>query len=325
MPFDRDKWRALVVEEALEPELPICDAHHHLLEGEYELAEFADQRGSGHNIVTTVFVEGHRSYHSTGPDILRPVGETEFTDGLAEQSSIEGGCQVAAAIVGFADLTHGKEISKALEAHSGASSRFRGIRHAAAWDKEVLVDRPVIEGLYLDRKFRKGFACLADLRLSFDAWLFHPQLNDVADLAREFPEVPIIVNHAGGPLGVSPYDREKEFGNWASKIEKLSECRNVYMKLGGITMPFYSGYYWHKQEQPPSSEQLAEDLSPYYEFCINSFGAERCMFESNFPVDAFSCDYTVLWNAFKIMTQDRSHIEREKLFRTTAETVYRIA
>jgi predicted TIM-barrel fold metal-dependent hydrolase len=209
-----------------------------------------------------------------------------------------------------------------------ASERFRGIRYASAWDATAQVRNAHTKpsnDLLASRQFRAGFACLNELGLSFDAWLYHTQIPELTDLARAFPDATIILDHVGGPLGIGPYagKREEVFGIWRKNIVELADCENVLVKLGGLTMTM-SGFGWHKRDAPPGSIELAEAMGPYYQACIDSFGVERCMFESNFPVDRASCSYTNLWNAFKRLTQDYSKSERAALFHDTAAHVYRL-
>ena len=321
-------WLAKTQEEAIEPDLPICDAHHHLWNKREETVAYlhddllADTQ-SGHNVVSTVFIECMAEYRSTGPEELRPVGETEFVEAIANTN---GDRNVIDAIVGLADLTLGERVRPVLEAHISASPRFRGIRHAAGWDPSPDVrnshTNPPQE-LYRTDKFREGFACLVDMDLTFEAWQFHPQLEELAELASAFPSARIVVNHLGGPVGIGPYRREQIVPDWRKGIQAVAACSNVVIKLGGLAMPL-NGFGWHKQPAPPSSEKLAEATRDYYLFCIDQFGPERCMFESNFPVDKISCSYTVLWNSFKRITAHLPTADRANLFQKTATNFYRI-
>lgn len=325
-------WLDQHIEEALEPELPICDPHHHLWDyphSRYLLDELLQDTGGGHNIRQTVFVECMAMYRQDGPEIMRPVGETEFVQGIAAQSASGqyGPCRAAAGIVSFADLMLGEGVIPVLQAHRAASqNRFRGVRHACSWDASDDIrnshTRPP-EHLYLQAKFREGFACLEEQGLVFDSWIYHTQLHELASLAREFPGVTIVLDHMGGPLGIGPYadKRAEVFELWQQGICELAACDNVVVKLGGLAMPI-NGFDWHKRSVPPSSEELAEVTAPYYLFCIEQFGVQRCMFESNFPVDKVSCSYTVLWNSFKRMVEDFSPQEKAALFHDTAVKVY---
>jgi len=328
------------IEEVIDPELPICDPHHHLWDrngDRYLLDELladtgqADADGARHDVRCTVFVECASMYGADGAAALRPVGETEFVNGIAAMSASGGygDTRVAAGIVSFADLCLGAAVREVLETHIGtARGRFRGIRHAAGWHASEQIrnshSNPA-EHLLLDAKFREGFAQLAPLGLSFDAWLFHAQLPELTDLARAFPNTPIILDHFGGPLGIGPYAGQADavYADWKRDIDALARCPNVVAKLGGINMPV-NGFGWHKREPLPSSKQLAEATARYYHHTIERFGPERCMFESNFPVDKVSCSYLVLWNSFKRLAAGFSASEKAALFHDTAVRAYRL-
>jgi predicted TIM-barrel fold metal-dependent hydrolase len=333
MTTEHESWLKLVVEEPLDPALPICDPHHHLgesLDIHYFLPELLADLGAGHNVTHTVFVECSQSYRQSGPEEMRPVGETEFVQGVAAENARrrDSKASVAAGIVGFADLTLGDRVAPVLEAHIQAGrGRFRGIRQSCAWDASPNIKpymRPP-KGRLADPRFRQGLARLQEKGLSFDALLYHTQLMELAYLARAFPGLSIILNHIGYPLGIGPYAgrREEVFQVWKRGITEIAACKNVYVKLGGLGMRAI-GFGWHERPKPPSSEELAKAWSPYYLFCIEKFGTDRCMFESNFPVDRISCSYAVLWNAFKRVAQGFSPSERAALFRGTAMRAYRL-
>jgi predicted TIM-barrel fold metal-dependent hydrolase len=329
---DREAWLAQTVEEAIEPGLPICDPHHHLWDypgSRYLIDEFGADIGAGHRLVSTVFVECKQFYRSAGPEEFRPVGETEFIDRIAGPVETRSGItDVAAGIVGFADLSMGMAVQPVIEAHLEASGRFRGVRHASAWDESDRVHNAHTnppQHLFQNPEFRLGLECLERHELSFDAWLFHPQIPELTDLARAHPGLTIVLNHMAGPLGIGPYaeNRDTVFSRWKDAMAGLACCANVYIKLGGRCMTM-AGFGWHKREAPPGSAELAAAIGPYYRTCIELFGPERCMFESNFPVDRASCSYTVLWNAFKRLSGDYSASERAALFHDTASGVYRL-
>ena len=334
MTTPRTDWLSLTNEEAIDPDLPICDPHHHFWDRpdfRYMLDELLVDIGGGHNITETVFVECSAMYRKDGPEKMRPVGETEFVQGIAAQSAsgMYGDTNVAAGIVGYADLRHGDEVTEVLEAHIAASrDRFRGVRNASSWDASPEIGGYMNppEGLLGDAGFRTGLAALQKLGLSFDAQVYHPQLNELVDLARSFPDVTIILNHTGVPLGIGPYvGRDDEVAQvWRSGITELAGCENVVMKLGGVGMPL-GGHRWNERSAPPSSQELADGISSYYNFAIETLGPHRCMFESNFPVDNQSTSYTVLWNAFKLLSKNLSPIERSSLFRDTAVRAYRLS
>ena len=317
-------------ETPLEPDLPICDPHHHLWRrpnNPYLLDDFLRDASGGHRIVSSVAVECGAMYRDGGPPELRPVGETEFLESIAAENSRAGNdTAVAAAIVAYADLTLADAVAAVLEAHREASpTRLRGIRYSTMWDASDSFRSVPRPGLLRDNAVRKGFACLQPLGLSFDAWLYHPQIPELVELARAFPDVPIILDHIGGPLGLGPYEgrRNEVFQAWSADITALSSCPNVVLKLGGVGS-LRSGYDWHTREPKPGSAELAEAMRPYFEFCIEKFGAGRCMFESNFPVDRVSYSYVPVWNAFKIMSRGYSDTERAALFHDIAAQVYRL-
>jgi len=321
------------MEEILEPERPICDPHHHLWDHpgrRYLLDELLADTGSGHNVVATVFVECMSMYRAAGPAETRPVGETEFVNGVAAMSASGGfgPTRVAQGIVSFADLALGERVGAVLDAHLAASPRFRGIRHAAGWDASDQIRNSHTDpppGLLRDARFRRGFAELAPRGLTFDAWLYHPQLPELTDLAKAFPDTTIILDHFGGPLGIGPYTgrRAEVFAAWKASIRALADCPNVVVKLGGLVMPL-NGFGFHKREQPIGSVELAEATRDWYLHTIEGFGVERCMFESNFPVDKASVSYRALWNSFKRIAAGFSAAERAALFHDTAVRVYRL-
>ncbi len=334
-PLSAEAWLAQVVEQPLEPTLPIIDPHHHLWDhpnNRYLLDEILRDIGTGHRVIGTVFVECLSMYRADGPHSYRPVGETEFVNGIAAQSASGqyGETRVAAGIVSFADLTLGAEVEEVLHAHiAAAPARFRGIRHAGGFDPDPAVrnshTRPPAD-LYQSARFREGFARLKDLNLSFEAWQYHPQLRSVTDLAKAFPDTTIILNHFGGPLGIGPYKgrRAEIFSQWKEDISELARCHNVVAKLGGINMPV-NGFNWHRRPSPPNSDELVEATRDYYLHTIDMFGPQRCMFESNFPVDRISCSYGVLWNSFKKIAAGFSTDDRAQLFHRTAATTYRLS
>jgi predicted TIM-barrel fold metal-dependent hydrolase len=332
--MDRERWIAQVVEDVVEPELPIVDPHHHLWDHpgrRYLIDELLADTGSGHRVAATVFVECMSMYRADGPEAMRPVGETEFVNGVAAMSASGryGPTRVAAGIVSFADLTLGDGAGAVLDAHIAASPRFRGIRHAAGWDASDQVRNSHTNpapGLLADSEFRRGFAQLARRGLTFDAWLYHPQLPELTALARAFPDTTIVLDHLGGPLGIGPYEgrRAEIFAYWRGALRDLAACRNVVVKLGGMAMPI-NGFGFHKAPKPATSAELAQAGRDWYLHAIDCFGPARCMFESNFPVDRQSCSYQVLWNAFKRMTSGFGAADRAALFHDTAARVYRLA
>src|SRR6266446_5323804 len=283
----REDWLTLRSEEIIDPLRPIVDPHHHLWDRggqRYLIEEMAQDIASGHNIIATVYVEARSMYRASGPEALRPVGEVEFANGAAAMSA-SGGYGPAAICAGI-------------------------VGHA---------------NLLLDPTFRKGFACLARLGLSFDAWLFHPQIGELTDLARAFPDTKIVLDHCGGPIGIGSYAnrRDEIFPAWKASIREIARCPNVVVKLGGLAMRLL-GYDFHERPMPPSSEQAAVAWRPYIETCIEAFGPERSMFESNFPPDKGQCSHQVIFNAFKRIAARYSEAEKTALFSKTATEFYRL-
>jgi len=330
----REDWLAQYTEQVLDSARPIVDPHHHLWDrgGQcYLIDELAADISSGHNIIATVYVEARSMYRAKGPEAMAPVGEVEFATGAAAMSASGGygPAAICAGIVGHANLLLGEAARAVLEAEIAAGQgRFRGIRHSSAWDADpnvahMYATRP--KGLLLDPTFRKGFACLAPLGLSFDAWLFHPQIGELADLARAFPDTKIVLDHCGGPVGLGSYAnrREEVFAGWRKSILDIAKCPNVAVKLGGLAMRLL-GYDFHERPMPPSSEEAAAAWRPYMETCIEAFGPARCMFESNFPPDKGQCSYQVIFNAFKRIAAQYSEAEKTALFSKTAADVYRL-
>jgi predicted TIM-barrel fold metal-dependent hydrolase len=344
-----------MAEQILEPDLPIIDPHHHLWDRpteilrnlppsdhgfmdiirntpRYLLDELLKDLKSGHNVRGTIFMECGAMYRADGPQELKCVGETEFVNGIAAMtaSGLYGDVRACAGIVGHVDLRIGAHAEDVLRSHIAAGhGRFRGIRHSASYDDDPNVLGPLsgrnTPGLYRDATFREGFAVLHKLGLSFDAWLLEPQLPDLIDLARAFPHTTIVLDHVGTPLGIGRYagKLQERFGVWRDNIRALAKCENVVVKAGGLPMPF-AGFKKRMAEADPPSETLAAQWKPYLEAVIEAFGAERCMFESNFPVDRFGCDYVSLWNAFKRVAKNYSASEKTALFSGTAKRVYRV-
>jgi L-fuconolactonase len=341
-------------EVILEPDLPIIDPHHHLWDlpevafanrpvpqhgfdtvirraMRYLLPEFLADLNTGHNIRATVFVQCRAMYRADAPDAFKPVGETEFVNGVAAMcaSGIYGAIRACAGIVGHVDLTAGAAVSDVLQAHlKAAGDRFRGIRHSASYDADSNVLGPLVRvgaGLFTAKTFREGYAQLGKFNLSFDAWLLEPQLPELIALAAAFPNIPVILDHVGTPLGIASYQgkREERFPIWRDNIRKLAALPNVSVKLGGLAMAFCN-FPSFLQSPAASSTQLASEWKPYIETCIELFGVHRCMFESNFPVDMGSCTYAVLWNAFKVLAMHYSADEKAALFSGTAQRVYRL-
>lgn len=331
-------------EHTLEPGLEIIDAHHHLWhrkanagahgdqDNRYLLEDFAADAATVDNLTTTVFVECGAMYRATGDADMRPVGEVEFAAGMAamSESGQYGSTRVAAAIVGHANLTLGARVDPILEAEIAAGGgRLRSIRHSAGWSADPSIRSHATgtgPGVYRGAEFREGVRRLVAHGLTFDAQLFYDQIDDLADLARHVPDAQIVLGHCGSPLGGGNLaGKEAEvFAQWKAGMTRLAQCPNVQLKLGGMTIRL-GAYDFRTLERPPSSQELAELWKPYVHTCIELFGADRCMFESNFPVEKMGISYRALWNAFKRMAAHASHAEKEHLFSATARRFYRLA
>lgn len=332
---NRPDWLARVAEPILEPDLPIVDPHHHLWDRpnwRYLHDELLADTGSGHNIVATVFVQCRAFHKAAGPEQFRPVGETQFVAGTAAmaESGQYGATRLCEGIVGHADMFLGADVEPVLEAHIQAGNgRFRGIRHITAWDPDPIVMNPAYtppRHALADAKFQAGLKTLGQMGLTFDAWLYHPQIDDLAIAAKACPETRMVLDHVGGPLAISAYEgkRDAEFPKWKASIEALSRLPNVYVKVGGLGMRI-NGFRFEDADQPPTSDALARAWKPYVETCIEAFGAQRCMFESNFPVDKGSYSYPIFWNACKKLAAGASADEKKALFAGTAQRFYRLS
>jgi L-fuconolactonase len=337
-PSKNQDWLAKAHEEALEPELPICDPHHHLWDQRHEreqerylLDEILDDIAGGHNVVSTVFIECGAMFKPDGPEAYRCVGETEFVNGIAAMSAsgAYGKARIADGIVGTVDLRLGDKAADVLDAQIAAGGgRFCGIRRGAFWHASPEIQNHRTnppEHLLLQDDFRAGFKHLAPRKLSFEVWCAHTQIPDAVSLARAFPDTTIVLDHFGGPIGTGPYagKQDEVFAWWRTQIDELAKCPNVVAKLGGLNMEV-NGYGWEHRPQPPTSAELAQATRRWFEHTIDRFGPNRCMFESNFPVDKLSCSYTVLWNSFKILSKGYSPAERAAMFHGTAARVYRL-
>jgi predicted TIM-barrel fold metal-dependent hydrolase len=336
MPFGSNDWLALTQEPTLEPEFPICDPHHHFWDcrpqsipyQRYLLHELIADINSGHNVRSTVFVEARSMYRADGPAEMRPVGEVEFVQGLAAASAsgLYGPSRAAAAIVGHADLKLGDGVAQVLEALQAASpNRFRGIRHNVTWSPDPALENRESEGILASSTFRAGAKVLARKGLSLDTMLSFPQLPELADFAQAVPDLTIILNHIGGLNRVGMYaNRDDEvIPAWRRGIAAVAACPNVNVKLGGMGMPRL-GFDWHTRAIPIGSEELAQSMAPFMTYCIEQFGPNRCMFESNFPPDKVAYSYNVMYNAFKRLSREYSPDERAAMFHDTAVRVYRI-
>jgi L-fuconolactonase len=328
-----DAWLAQVDEDVVDPEQRIIDPHHHLWPPggalPYGLDELHADTGSGHRVEATVFVECGAGYRSDGPEHLRPVGETEFVAASADRSAHGDGRAEIRGIVAHADLRDLDRLDEVLDAHAAAGGhRFKGIRHAGACDPEpaaLRIPGRAPAGLYADPDFRIGVARLGERGLTYDTWHYHHQNRDFADLAAAVPGTTLVLDHFGTPLGVGRFAgrRDEIFEQWKHDIAAIAQLPNVVAKLGGLAMPD-NGFGWHERDRPASSDELVEAQARYYHHTIDCFGPERCMFESNFPVDRFSLSYRVFWNAAQKLAARYSAEERDLLFRGTAARFYRL-
>ncbi len=329
----RLQWLSQHKEEILEPDLPIIDAHHHMwvrAGNRYYLEDFLAEAQTGHNIKASMFMECGSFYRKNASALMAPVGEVEFANGVAAMaaSSTYNSTLVCAGIVGTADISMGAEVAQVLDAQIAAGGgRFRGIRVSTKWDADDDLNTTrytYARDLMQDKDFRAGFATLGPRCLSFDAMIYHPQILELADLARAFPDTTIILNHIGGLLAwTRTYIARKDeaIANWRSSMTELAKCPNVYVKLGGLAMP-YLGLGFDKWDKPATSTQLAASWGPLFKHCIDQFGPARCMFESNFPPDRDSVSYPVIWNTFKRIAADYSASEKQALFYGAAAKAY---
>ena len=328
-----DEWYAAVREDIVDPERPIIDPHHHLWEapsmwGTYMLEDLWADTESGHNIVKTVFIDCRSGYRQDGPEHLRPVGETEFIAGVAAESAEREGAATIAGIVSHADMQLAEAVEEVLHAHEEAGGGlFRGIRHAGPHDTTGTLTNagrghPCPYG---DAAFRSGVRTLGRLGYTYDTWHFFHQNRDYLALARAVPETTMILDHFGTPLGVGAYAGRQEeiFARWRDDIAAIAECPNVVAKLGGLAMPD-NGFGWHERDRPPTSDEFVAAQRRYYLHTIDCFGPQRCMFESNFPVDRLSISYPVMWNGMKKIVADFSEDEKQAMFYGTAARVYRL-
>ena len=333
MELDRCEWLALRQEDAIDADRVLVDPHHHLWDrggSTYLAPQLLADATATHNVVKTVYVECLANYDREREKPFWPLGETVFAAGEADSADARCG-PVIAGIIGHAEMMLGDAIADVLSAHVAESGgRFRVIRHATAWDASDEIrnghSRP-FERMMGTREFRAAAQTLASMELSFDAWLYHPQLPEVAALATSVPDLTVVLNHLGGPLGIGPYGlaRDRVRADWKADMERVAANPNVSLKLGGIGMDDYFATGWARRESPPSSEEVAEYWGDDVRFCIDLFGPDRCMFESNFPVDRQTLPYPVIWNAFQNMAAGYSDAEQDRLFSGTATRVYRLS
>lgn len=333
MDLNRFSWLAQRVEEPVDADRPIVDPHHHLWDnrgGTYLADELIADTTGTHNVVKTVFVECHSKYDRDAPEAMQPVGETRFVVEEAAKAERLGKTKIGA-IVSHADMMLGDAVEPVLAAHDVAGAGlFRGIRHAVSDDPDPDVpnghSNPTA-GMMRTPEFQAGVETLGRMGFSYDAWMYHPQLPDLLELARVVPDTPIILDHLGGPLGIASYaeDRNGHMATWRASMTELAGCDNVSLKVGGIGMDGFFGLGWTGLDAPPDSDTVVAAWQDRVHFCIDTFGPNRCMFESNFPVDRQALTYPVLWNALQKMAARYSDEEQDQMFSGTATRVYRIA
>lgn len=327
--YGDDDWLAQVREDVIDPDREIVDPHHHLWNGPrilYDVEEFRADACDGHNVAQTVFVDCHSNYRSDGLDYLKVVGETEFAAAAANRLAEAGPKPRLSAIVAHADLRH-PLLPEILDAHEAAGGGlFRGIRQAAACDPEpahLSIPGRAPRGLYLDTDYQRGAALLGKRGLTVDAWHFHHQNDDFIAFAKAVPGTRIILDHFSTPLGVGPYagQRDAIFERLKRDLERIADCPNVYAKLGGLAMRD-NGYDWDTRPKPLTSDEYVNVYGAYFHHTIACFGANRCMFESNFPMDRRSISYRSLWNAYKKIAAAYPEKDQRRLFAETAREVY---
>lgn len=326
----RDEWLAQVQEDVADPDREIIDPHHHLWDrggSVYEMPQLWEDTSDGHNVVGTMFIECRMGWREDGPEHLKPVGETEYVVAQAARAAEHPDKAQLVGHIAHANLSS-DQLDEALDAHAAvAGDLFKGIRHSLSCEQEdaeaLLIPGRGSPGLSATEDFRRGVQRLGERGLTYDCWLYHHQLEDYRDLAAACPDTTMILDHFGTPLGVGVYAARKEeiYAKWKDDIAAIAECPNVHAKLGGLAM-VDNGFGYHEAATPPSSDQLLDDQAKWYEHTLNCFGADRCMFESNFPVDRVSVGYRVYWNAMKKLVAIRPEQEKAALFSGTARRVY---
>jgi L-fuconolactonase len=318
-------------EDVLDPTLAIVDPHHHLWPTGYRIpydaAALHADLGRGHDVAATVFVECMTSFRPDGDEALRPVGETDFVVRDCPNEATGVAKRVAAGIVGWADLTRPEEVGRTLDGHLEAGEgRFRGIRFNVVWHERHAhhAGREVPRHFLLDEGYRRGLREVERRGLTYDVWLFHAQLPELADTIDAFSDLTFVIDHLGGPVpdDPTPESRASIFDEWRRNLADVARRPNAVLKVGGVGMPVY-GFGFEGSTRPRSTE-LADAWRPYVHTAIELFGPERCMFESNFPVDKQSFSYDALWNAFKLLTAEVSGDERALLFSGTARRIYKL-
>lgn len=321
-------------ETILDPEMPIVDAHVHLVHRpdlNYMLDDLIADLSAGHRIAATVYIENGSMYRTTGPELLRSLGEIEYANGLGAMgaSGVFGPTRFCAAIVGYAPVDKGDSVAELLDrALAVAPDRLRAVRQMAFFHpSEIFQSLPLgfPEGILSSASFLEGYRHVGSRGLSYEACVFHNQLGEVRDLADAFPETQLVVGHMGMAfgLGLDRNQRHEVFLDWRKSMQQIAERPNTLCKIGGLGLLFW-GFGFEGHAGSVSSGQLAEVWQPYVEAVIEAFGPERCMMESNFPEDGPSCGYVPSWNALKLCTRGYSAEERAAMFHNNAARFYRI-
>lgn len=330
----RQDWLSLHTEEIIAPTRQIIDAHHHLWDrpgSRYLFDEFNADLQSGHRIVASLYVQCRSMYRHDGVTEFKSIGEVEFANGIAAQfaSDLYGPVRGCAGIIGYADLRLSDRLEPVLHRlHEAGGGRLKGIRNTTAWHphSEIVSNpNPPPPGILLEPEFLKGVQELARHNLVLDVWAYHFQLSELYDMARACTQTLIVIDHIGGPIGIGPYQGESKlvFHDWSHSIQRLATLPNLRIKVGGFGLKTM-GYRFHEQSTPPSSDQLSRAWMPYFDVLLSTFGADRCMFESNFPVDKGMFSYSVLWNTYKKLASTLSEDEQHALFYQTACDTYAI-
>ena len=334
----RQEWLNQHIEDPISPNIPIIDPHHHLWDvgfGRYYIEELLeDINSSGHNILSTVYImssSNTKIYSKDGLEEFKPLTEIEFATSEGKRADLipNNKVKVNASIVGSVDLTYGNKLQPVLEkAVNISEGRLKGIRMLLASHTDPRISSGAVKsdlGLMLHPNFIEGAKCIQNANLSLDFWIYHTQLNEMEKIARALPELTIILNHIGGPIHLGEYEGKQAATHreWRSAMMRLSRIPNINVKLGGLGMAV-NGAKFHNNKFPPNSVQLSDVWKPWIYETIDMFGFDRCMFESNFPVDKGSCSYGALWNAFKILAKDMSDDEINKLFSKNAAKIYKI-
>ena len=334
----RQEWLNQHIEDPISPNIPIIDPHHHLWDvgfGRYYIEELLeDINSSGHNILSTVYImssSNTKIYSKDGLEEFKPLTEIEFATSEGKRADLipNNKVKVNASIVGSVDLTYGNKLQPVLEkAVNISEGRLKGIRMLLASHTDPRISSGAVKsdlGLMLHPNFIEGAKCIQNANLSLDFWIYHTQLNEMEKIARSLPDLTIILNHIGGPIHLGEYEGKQAATHreWRSAMMRLSRIPNINVKLGGLGMAV-NGAKFHNNKFPPNSVQLSDVWKPWIYETIDMFGFDRCMFESNFPVDKGSCSYGALWNAFKILAKDMSDDEINKLFSKNAAKIYKI-